>query len=160
MQLTRKDIETAMKNEAFARCRYELYAEQARAEGLHYFAKILEETAKNELSHFREFMQILGDLKDTKTNLQTAIADEDAEAENLYPALQQDAMADGELNTARLFQQIAKIEARHRTGVCAKHQRLLSTALKRARYLALLPYTVEHVRWSSSGVGESKRSAA
>lgn len=43
-----------------------------------------------------------------------------------------------------------KMEPRHRTGVCAKHQRLLSTALKRARYLALLPYTVEHVRWSST----------
>lgn len=60
----------------------------------------------------------------------------------------------------RFISDRGKIEARHRTGVCAKHQRLLSTALKRARYLALLPYTVEHVRWSSSGVGESKRSAA
>ncbi|MBT4512808.1 MAG: 30S ribosomal protein S18 [Chloroflexi bacterium] len=43
-----------------------------------------------------------------------------------------------------------KMEPRHRTGVCAKHQRLLSATLKRARYLALLPYTVEHIRWSSS----------
>lgn len=34
----------------------------------------------------------------------------------------------------------AKIEPRKRSGVCAKHQRLLSTALKRARHLALLPF--------------------
>ena len=27
------------------------------------------------------------------------------------------------------------------SGVCARHQRQLSTAIKRARYLALLPYT-------------------
>jgi small subunit ribosomal protein S18 len=39
-----------------------------------------------------------------------------------------------------------RIESRRRTGTCAKHQRWLSTALKRARHLALLPYTQEHIR--------------
>ena len=33
-----------------------------------------------------------------------------------------------------------KIEPRRKSGVCAKHQRALSTAIKRARHLALLPY--------------------
>ena len=39
-----------------------------------------------------------------------------------------------------------KIEPRRKTGTCAKHQRLLSTALKEARQMALLPYTAEHMR--------------
>jgi len=39
-----------------------------------------------------------------------------------------------------------KIEPRRRTGVCARHQRPLAIAIKRARHLALLPYTPEHVR--------------
>ncbi len=41
-----------------------------------------------------------------------------------------------------------KIKARRRTGVCARHQRQLAVAIKRARHLALLPFTAEHVRGS------------
>ena len=33
-----------------------------------------------------------------------------------------------------------KIVPRRQTGTCAKHQRLLTQAIKRARYMALLPY--------------------
>ena len=40
----------------------------------------------------------------------------------------------------------AKIEPRRKTGTCLKHQRLVCTAVKRARHLALLPYTMEHIR--------------
>ncbi len=34
----------------------------------------------------------------------------------------------------------AKINPRRMTGVCAKHQRKFTTAVKRARHLALIPY--------------------
>jgi small subunit ribosomal protein S18 len=36
-----------------------------------------------------------------------------------------------------------KILPRRRTGTCAKHQRQLATAVKRARHLALLPFVVD-----------------
>lgn len=35
----------------------------------------------------------------------------------------------------------SKILPRRVTGTCAKHQRLLTIAIKRARHIALLPYT-------------------
>src|SRR5918998_1210310 len=35
----------------------------------------------------------------------------------------------------------AKIEPRRKTGTCAKHQRSLTVAIKRARHVALLPFT-------------------
>lgn len=35
----------------------------------------------------------------------------------------------------------AKIVSRHASGNCARHQRILVRAIKRARFLALLPYT-------------------
>lgn len=44
-----------------------------------------------------------------------------------------------------------KIKPRHRTRLCARHQRRLAQAIKRARHLALLPYTASQVRvtgWS------------
>jgi small subunit ribosomal protein S18 len=36
-----------------------------------------------------------------------------------------------------------KIRPRRQTGTCAKHQRQLATAIKRARHLALLPFVME-----------------
>lgn len=45
-----------------------------------------------------------------------------------------------------------KIEPRRRTGTCAKHQRALAEAIKRARHLALLPFTPAHIR-HASGMG-------
>ena len=38
-----------------------------------------------------------------------------------------------------------KIEQRRKTGTCAGHQRMLTIALKRARHVALLPFTAEHI---------------
>lgn len=38
-----------------------------------------------------------------------------------------------------------KIVPRRRTGVCAKHQRSLAQAIKRARFLAMLASSPEHV---------------
>jgi small subunit ribosomal protein S18 len=40
----------------------------------------------------------------------------------------------------------SKIRSRRKTGTCAKHQRRLAIAVKRARHLALLPFTAEHIR--------------
>jgi small subunit ribosomal protein S18 len=39
-----------------------------------------------------------------------------------------------------------KIRPRRQTGSCAKHQRRLSVAIKRARHLALIPFVAEYPR--------------
>lgn len=53
----------------------------------------------------------------------------------------------------RFLSDRGRIESRRKSGTCAKHQRALAQAIKRARHLALLPYTAEHVR---TGVGPSR----
>lgn len=41
----------------------------------------------------------------------------------------------------RFLTERGKIQPRRTSGVCAKHQRELATAIKRARMMALLPYS-------------------
>ena len=46
----------------------------------------------------------------------------------------------------RFTSERGKILPRRMTGTCAKHQRQLSTAIKRARTIALMPYVSEYDR--------------
>jgi small subunit ribosomal protein S18 len=49
-------------------------------------------------------------------------------------------------NTLKYFiTERGKIIPRRISGNCARHQRSITTAIKRARHLALLPFTVTHV---------------
>ena len=43
----------------------------------------------------------------------------------------------------RFVTERGKILPRRMSGTCARHQRQLTTAIKRARHVALLPYTAE-----------------
>ncbi len=43
----------------------------------------------------------------------------------------------------RFINERGKIRPRRQTGVCAKHQRRLAVAIKRARHMALLPFVAE-----------------
>jgi small subunit ribosomal protein S18 len=46
----------------------------------------------------------------------------------------------------RFVSERGKIRPRRQTGTCARHQRLLTTAIKRARHLALLPFVGTQAR--------------
>ena len=49
-----------------------------------------------------------------------------------------------------------KIAPRRRTGTCARHQRVVATAIKRARHLALLPYVSGHMtKVGSIGISDA-----
>lgn len=48
----------------------------------------------------------------------------------------------------RLVTEDGRIRPRRQTGTCARHQRALAGAIKRARHIALLPFTGE--RWSDA----------
>jgi len=56
---------------------------------------------------------------------------------------------------SRYISNQGKIVSRRRSRSCAKHQRSLAQAIKRARYLAMLPYAPSHI-WKTGGVGLSR----
>ena len=43
----------------------------------------------------------------------------------------------------RYVSEYGRMRPRRQTGTCAKHQRLVAVAVKRARHIALLPFVVE-----------------
>jgi len=47
---------------------------------------------------------------------------------------------------SRFVSDHGKIRSRRQTGTCAKHQRQLAREIKKARHLALLPFTGESLR--------------
>lgn len=58
----------------------------------------------------------------------------------------------------RFISDRGKIEPRRRTGTCAKHQRQVALAIKRARFLALLPDAPHHLIPKDSRSGENNKS--
>jgi len=51
-----------------------------------------------------------------------------------------------EKRLGRCINEVGKILPKRITGTCAKHQRQLVTAIKRARHLAMLPYVSTIIR--------------
>jgi len=51
-----------------------------------------------------------------------------------------------ERKLAKFITEQGKIIPRRITGTCAKHQRQLTTAIKRARHIALLPFVSDVVK--------------
>ena len=58
----------------------------------------------------------------------------------------------------RLIADTGKILKPGFTGTCRKHQRQVAKAIKRARHLALLPYSVEHIAGAGGRGGRDRRS--
>lgn len=49
-----------------------------------------------------------------------------------------------DVNTLRRYMSsFGKIVSRKRSGVCSSHQRMLANGIKRARFMALVPYSVQ-----------------
>ncbi len=114
MSKTKENLEAAFAGESQARNKYTYFASVAKKEGYHYIAKIFEETAENEKRHAKDEFNLLNGIGNTVTNLKEAIDGENYETTNMYPQFAREAEEEGNKEAARLFTQIAKVEAHHR----------------------------------------------
>jgi rubrerythrin len=111
---TEENLKAAFAGESQARNKYTFFAQVARNEGYHYIAKILEETAANEMRHAKDEFKLLEGIGSTADNLKEAIGGENYETTSMYPTFAEEADKEGNRAAAVLFRQIAKIEAHHR----------------------------------------------
>lgn len=111
---TRANLEAALRGEAFAYVKYNLYAAQARKEGYEDIAKAFEKIADQErMEHLAEFASLYGLVGDTAKNLQDAIRDEGKEVSVIYPEFAATARAEGDTAAAERFEEIARDEQTH-----------------------------------------------
>ncbi len=121
MSKTKENLLAAFAGESQARNKYTYFAQAAKKEGLHYIAKIFEETAENEKRHAKDEFNLLNGIGDTAANLKEAFDGENYETTEMYPTFAREAEEEGNKEAARLFTQIAKVEAHHRD----RYKRLL-----------------------------------
>jgi len=114
MSKTEDNLKAAFAGESQARNKYTYFAQAARKEGLHYIARIFEETAENEKRHAKDEFALLNGIGNTAANLLEAANGEHYETTEMYPQFAKEAEEEGNAAAAALFRMIAKVEAHHR----------------------------------------------
>ncbi len=146
MSKTIENLKAAFAGESMARNKYTFFAKVARKEGYHYIARIFEETAANEMRHANDHFKLLNGIGDTAANLKEAFEGEDYETVTMYPTFAKEAEAEGNMEAAMLFTQIAKVEAEHR----GRYKKLLDMVVNGTVFKRDKP-----VKWKCSLCGYS-----
>ncbi|MDE6196952.1 MAG: rubrerythrin family protein [Muribaculaceae bacterium] len=123
---TEHNVLASFAGESQARSRYTLFAEKARQEGYEQIAAVFLETAEQELSHARQFFNLLeggtveitagypaGVVGSTRENLAEAAAGEREEWSDLYESFARTAQEEGFPQIANLYKLIARVEQMH-----------------------------------------------
>ncbi|MFK4764769.1 rubrerythrin family protein [Desulfobaculum sp. SPO524] len=103
MSKTTANLEAAFAGESQANRKYLAFAEKADKEGLAQVAKLFRAAAAAETVHAHAHLRLLKGIGSTKENLMTAIAGETHEFKEMYPAMIEDAKAEGERAAERYF---------------------------------------------------------
>ncbi|MCP4148139.1 MAG: rubrerythrin family protein [bacterium] len=130
MSKTEENLKAAFAGESQARNKYDYFSKVAAKEGYHYIAKIFQETALNEHQHAKDEFKLLNGIGDTQANLKAAMDGEHYENVEMYPTFAKEAEEEGNMEAARLFKQLAKIEKHHEE----KYKKLLEMVEKGTVY--------------------------
>jgi rubrerythrin len=123
---TEKNLLKAFAGESQARNRYTYFSSVARKEGFEQISAIFQETADNEKEHAKVFFTYLeggdvaieasypaGKIGTTAENLLAAAEGEKLEWGTLYPDFEKVARAEGFVEVADSFKEIAEVEQQH-----------------------------------------------
>lgn len=110
---TEKNLWAAFNGEAAARVKYQLYAMQARKDGLVQIGTVFDETSDNELQHAKLWLRALNDLGQTAENIQKAQQGEHFEWTSMYAEFERVAREEGFDELADQFHRAAEVEHAH-----------------------------------------------
>lgn len=123
---TEQNLLKSFAGESQARSRYTFFASVAKKEGFEQIAGVFMETAEQEKEHAKRFFKFLeggmveitaaypaGVIGTTEQNLEAAAAGENEEWAELYPEFADIADAEGFPAIAKVFREVAKVEAEH-----------------------------------------------
>jgi rubrerythrin len=113
MSKTEQNLRDAFAGESQANRKYLAFAKKADKEGYPRTARLFRAAAAAETVHAHAHLRTLKGVGSTADNLKEAIAGETHEFKNMYPAMIQDAEAEGEKAALRSFSYANDVEEVH-----------------------------------------------
>jgi rubrerythrin len=113
MSKTTDDLKSAFAGESQANRRYLAFAKKAEEEGYPTVARLFRAVAAAETVHAHNHLRILGEIKSTAENLETAKGGEHYEIVTMYPDFMKDAEAEGVKKALSSFTWAWNVEKEH-----------------------------------------------
>ena len=113
MSKTEQNLRDAFAGESQANRKYLAFAKKADKDGYPRTARLFRAAAAAETVHAHAHLRTLKGVGSTEDNLKEAIAGETHEFKNMYPAMIQDAEAEGEKAALRSFSYANDVEKVH-----------------------------------------------
>ena len=110
---TTDNLKAAFAGESQANRRYLAFAKKADADGFPQVARLFRAAAAAETVHALAHFRVLGEVKSTAENLQTAVNGENYEATTMYPDFLKEAEAAGERKAINTFSNALAVEKTH-----------------------------------------------
>jgi rubrerythrin len=114
-KMTERDLNEAYAGESMAYMKYNIWADKAEADGKPGVAKLFRAIAAAEKVHATNHWKVLGQVKDTPSNIQHAKEGEDYEIEEMYPAFKAVAEHQSEKGAVRTMHWALETEKIHST---------------------------------------------
>lgn len=113
MSNTEKNLKEAFAGESQANRKYLAFAKKADEDGFKQIARLFRAVAEAETVHAHNHLREIGDIKDTKENLEAAINGESYEFQKMYPQMIKDAEVEGIKGALRSFKFANEVEKIH-----------------------------------------------
>jgi rubrerythrin len=137
MATSKENLEAAFAGESQASRRYLFFSEKAEQAGKKELARLFRAASEAETVHARNHLNVLGEIKSERENLDTAIAGEHHEYTNMYPEFIEKAKAEDNKAAVKTFDLANRVEQ--------IHHKLFEAALKTeeaGKSIKDLPYYV------------------